>query len=95
MTGKPLSALLQILRAHGVTEYVSPQITLKLGPAPARRARGDVVDVTPDDVAAARARLSDDDPDGDEMPGDMRFALERLGPKHFPSVKADPRKAKQ
>lgn len=36
MVGTELIALLEVLRAQGVTEYRTPELTLVLGPAPAR-----------------------------------------------------------
>ena len=100
MHGKPLSALLQILRAHGVTSYETPQLKLTLGAAPARRAPKDAIEinVSPEALDAERRQeLEDDDgPPG----GDWRFALEtspkaRRIRRPFPTVKADPRKNPQ
>ena len=90
MTGKPLSALLQILRSAGVTDYtlttengpVRETVTLKLGPAPAPKRPRDAIELTPEDI--------EDEP----PPEDFRFALENTARKWFPRAKADPRKVK-
>ena len=84
--GKPLSALLQILRSAGVTRYQTPELTLELGPPPPGRPLPRHINVSPEALAADA--LGDDD----EEEGDPRFLLERLGAKHFPGVKGDPRK---
>ena len=88
VVGKQLSALLQILRSNGVTRYQTPEITLDIGPAPPPKPGPRALELSPE--ALAREALMDDD----DEPGDMRFALERIGPKHFPPAKADPRKNK-
>jgi len=88
MHGKPLSALLQILRAAGVTRYQTPELTLELGPAPSKYAKS-ALNLSPEALAAQREAAADDDDEGDP-----RFLLERLGPKWFPGAKADPRKNK-
>lgn len=49
MVGTELIALLEILRAHGITEYRTPELTLVLGPAPARESQAAG---TPAEVAA-------------------------------------------
>jgi hypothetical protein len=90
MVGKQLSALLQILRSNGVTRYQTTGLTLELGPAPPPRPLPRALNLSPE--ALAREALLDDDDDEEE--GDPRFLLERLGRKHFPSAKADPRKNK-
>ena len=46
-----LIALLEILRAHGITEYRTPELTLVLGPV-ADRAGQEAVAGTPAEVAA-------------------------------------------
>jgi hypothetical protein len=82
--GKPLSALLQILRSAGVTKYTTPELTLELGPAPPpKRGR------TLDEVLDAG---EDKTPADDDEPRDWRFALEKRM-KHFPR-RADPLKNK-
>jgi hypothetical protein len=87
MHGKPLSALLQILRSAGVTRYQTPELTLELGPPPPpKHAWRDL-----DQVIATEAH-GEDEPDEEE--GDPRFLLERLGPKHFPH-RADPKRNAQ
>lgn len=90
MHGKPLSALLQILRSAGVTRYQTPELTLELGPPPARRAPT-AINVSPEALDAERH--GEDDPDEEE--GDPRFLLERLGRRHFPAPKADPKRNAQ
>jgi hypothetical protein len=89
--GKPLSALLQILRAHGVTRYQTDKLTLELGTAPAKvAARGPIaVNLSPE--ALDDERIGAEEPDDE---GDPRFSLERFGPKWFPPVRATPRKNK-
>jgi len=82
VVGKQLSALLQILRASGVTRYHTDALTLELGPAPVKRPSVAIDVSTP---------TEDDDED---QPGDMRFGLERQMQRHFPSPKADPRRNK-
>lgn len=92
MVGKQLSALLQILRSNGVTRYQTNALTLDLTVAPAQRpGKGGPVhfNVSPEALAAEAQEAADD-----EEEGDPRFLLERLGSKHFPSAKADPRKNK-
>lgn len=84
MVGKQLSALLQILRAAGVTDYQTPELTLHLGPAPAPKGSR-ALEVSPEALATGDAT-----PDDDEEPPDFRFALERMN-RHFPR-KVDPRK---
>jgi hypothetical protein len=86
VVGKQLSALLQILLSNGVTRYQTPELTLELGPQPAKRG-ATAINVSPEALDAERE-------DDEEEPGDMRFALERLTAKHFPAPKADPRKGK-
>lgn len=84
--GKKLSALLQILRNAGVTRYVCGDVTIELvaqAPAPARVTTA--INVSP-------GALTEIDPDDD--PGDFRFALERLTPRHYPAIKGDPRRNK-
>jgi hypothetical protein len=71
--GKGLSALLQILRSHGVTHYETPELKLSLGPPPARHAPT-AIDVSPEALAAELEQ--------DEEEGDSRFLLERLGGVH-------------
>lgn len=92
MHGKQLSALLQILRAHGVTRYATDKLTLDLGPAPAKQTvRGAIkIDLSPEALDADRrgAEVDDDDP------GDMRFGLEKLTERWFPAPRATPRKNK-
>jgi hypothetical protein len=85
--GKPLSALLQILRAAGVTRYETPELTLEIGPPPPGKRPPVAINVSPEALAAeqAEAELDDDE-------GDPKFLLERLGQKHFPAPKADPRR---
>lgn len=92
MVGKQLSALLQILRTNGVMRYQTPDLTLELGPAPPPRALSRHSNPSPADVA--REAMLDDEEDEEDEAGDPRFLLERLGPKHFPSAKADPRRNK-
>jgi hypothetical protein len=58
-------------------------LKLSLGPPPARHAPT-AIDVSPEALAAELEQ--------DEEEGDSRFLLERLGPKHFPPAKADPRR---
>jgi hypothetical protein len=89
--GKPLSALLQILRAAGVTRYQTPELTLDLGPAPVKHAaRGPIkLDLSPQ--ALDDERIGAEEPDDE---GDPRFLLERLQPRWFPDRKATPRKNK-
>jgi len=89
--GKQLSALLQILRAHGVTRYATDKLTLELGAAPAKvAARGPIaVNLSPE--ALDDERIGAEEPDDE---GDPRFLLERLQPRWFPDKKATPRKNK-
>lgn len=89
MVGKPLSALLQILRSAGVTSYETPQLKLTLGPRPARPAPTHI-NVSPEALGAELT--GEDDPDEEE--GDPKFLLERLGARHFGGRKADPRRSK-
>lgn len=89
MVGKQLSALLQILRANGVTSYRTKEITLELGtvqPKPAPR-----TGVT---LETAPASTGDEDPEDEE--GDPRFLLERLGDRYWPKGKprANPKRHK-
>lgn len=92
MTGEPLSKLLKILRNAGVTRYQTPELTLELGPAPAKGAPL-TLNVSPEAVAAAA--IADAEADEGPPDGDFRFALERMTEKHFPRTPIDPRKAKQ
>jgi hypothetical protein len=89
VVGKQLSALLQILRAAGVTSYRTKEITLELGPvAPKPRAPGGVT------LETAPAETGDEDPEDEE--GDPRFLLEKLGDKYWPAGKprANPKRHK-
>jgi len=82
--GKQLSALLQILRSHGVTSYQTPELTLILGPAPPPKHVTTSLNVSPEALAAERH--GEDDPEDEE--GDPRFFLERIQPRL--RRKADP-----
>lgn len=67
LVGKQLSALLQILKANGVTHYQTPEITLDL--APGQKPAAPVTDPPPEE----------EKPEEDDEIGDPRFLLERLG----------------
>jgi len=74
LVGKPLSALLQILRAHGVTEYRTKEFHILLQPVGPRVA---AAPAAPEASQIDEKRKPADD-DEDEI-GDPRFLLERLG----------------
>lgn len=82
MVGKQLSALLQILRAHGVTRYQTPEMTLELGAAPTKAAPR-TINLSPEALDEEREGSGGDE---EEM-GDPRFLLERLNARHYPQRK--------
>lgn len=90
MVGKQLSALLQILRSNGVTRYQTTALTVELGASPGPRPLPRTVSIG----ANGAVSTTGDEADEEDDEGDPRFLLERLGPKHFPGAKADPRKNK-
>jgi hypothetical protein len=89
--GKPLSALLQILRSAGVTRYATPELTLELGPAPPpKRAVATAINLSPEALDAERRADEDDE----KEPEDFRFGLEseRRAQKWFPRPRANPKR---
>lgn len=71
VVGKQLSALLQILRANGVTHYRTKEIHLELAPSAPRAAPAAAA------PEASQIGGGDAQEDEDEI-GDPRFLLERL-----------------
>lgn len=88
MHGKPLSALLQILRSNGVAKYrlttkekdgKETTVDLELGAAPAGRPAPRAINVSPEALDADPELHGEDDEDEE---GDPRFLLERLERRH-------------
>lgn len=89
-TGKQLSALLQILRAAGVTEYAVPGVTIKLGPDRDKTANQaqPLESGSAQGVTVSHLDGEDEEPADDEV----RYALEARRPlmtklieRHFPT----------
>jgi hypothetical protein len=74
LVGKPLSALLQILRAHGVTEYRTKEFHILLTPVAPKAATATAAPEASQLEGGERTPGDDDD----EL-GDPRFLLEKLG----------------
>jgi hypothetical protein len=82
LTGKALSAFLQILRAAGVTEFPTADGPIRLAPI-VKATKPAVLELPPADEAAP-----DEAVDDDEEPADFRFALERLQDANFPGPRS-------
>lgn len=74
MAPKDLDALLKLLRRAGVTEYTSPELSLKLGPLPTRTRAPRWTKATP---LVGPGAIIDEPDDHDPDDPDAIMALER------------------